>query len=738
MIITNNLLSSNAALNLGLVKDSRSKSFEKLSSGYRVNRASDDAAGLSISEKMRSQVRGLMRAAQNTQDGISLIETTDGATDQVANILQRMRELSIQALNTAVNTVDDRAKIQLEFDQLQSEMDRINDQTEFNKKPVFNHYEKDHYVTKGNINWIQDQVHSIDNYNNSMTIKYKTEPDVDESGAPIVSPEKEVTIKVPNGTYTTQQLVDEIDDVVAKLGLDPEKISLEYSDRGTCNLVLENAAQITDMSGGLTYLFHDEYAGSEVGSLIGTTIFEPGTKGLQIYNGHNDYMEFTIQYMNGTPSKHMSIDIPTSPKSFYTREEMIDFLNTKLAGTGVSALEYGDKSIMLGSDKAIVTGLRGNMFEIDDPSVPGTIVATSVFYDNTKYGRTTVEPAVFNGGAVVSTSGKITIGDDNNLLRIRVNDKTGEYKDVQLQNGSYYPGNMINELNRAFNAAGVPVKAAPLDNQTTVRMTNGDTIYLTGFKLTTNDKGKDTSIEFDTTSKAYQTLFTDRSYLNQGKEISEQSTNYNLYKYSFIGGKDFNDAANLPLVINNSNNSMTLKLYETPISGTSSQKNYTINIANGTYDTKESILAAFSQGLSSAGLGEKVTASFTAAGKLQLQPSMTDKTVGAKNQSITISIPSSAAYRSLFIGSEDVPNENESVLSNSSTTPELIISERTMPDNPKGLRYRFNIGGETRYVDFPEASYDKASFIARLNSELAGSRHNNIQKLKCRYNCRFN
>jgi flagellin len=116
---------------LGTVQTGLSKSTEKLSSGYRINRAGDDAAGLSISEKMRSQIRGLNKASDNAEDGISLIQTAEGALNETHSILQRMNELATQAANDT-NTTTDRTAIQAEITQLASEIDRIKETTQFN------------------------------------------------------------------------------------------------------------------------------------------------------------------------------------------------------------------------------------------------------------------------------------------------------------------------------------------------------------------------------------------------------------------------------------------------------------------------------------------------------------------------------------------------------------------------------------------------------------------------------
>ena len=131
MIVQHNMSAMNANRMLGVTSSSLSKSTEKLSSGYRINRAADDAAGLSISEKMRSQIRGLNKASSNAQDGISLIQTAEGALNESHSILQRMRELSVQASN-GTETDDDREAVQKEISQLQDELTRISSTTEFN------------------------------------------------------------------------------------------------------------------------------------------------------------------------------------------------------------------------------------------------------------------------------------------------------------------------------------------------------------------------------------------------------------------------------------------------------------------------------------------------------------------------------------------------------------------------------------------------------------------------------
>jgi len=132
MVVQHNLTAMNSNRMLGITQSSQAKSTEKLSSGYKINRAADDAAGLSISEKMRKQIRGLTQASANAQDGISAVQTAEGALTEVHDMLQRMNELAVKAANGTMST-DDRNYIQAEVDQLVNEIDRVATTTKFNE-----------------------------------------------------------------------------------------------------------------------------------------------------------------------------------------------------------------------------------------------------------------------------------------------------------------------------------------------------------------------------------------------------------------------------------------------------------------------------------------------------------------------------------------------------------------------------------------------------------------------------
>ena len=163
MRINNNMMAANSHRSLGINAAEMGKSTEKLSSGLRINRAGDDAAGLAISEKMRGQIRGLNMASKNAQDGISLIQTAEGALTESHAILQRMRELSVQSANDT-NTDSDRKELQNEVKQLVSELDRIGNTTEFNTKKLLD----------GSAVGVREEIKGAAKVNNNSSVRFNS------------------------------------------------------------------------------------------------------------------------------------------------------------------------------------------------------------------------------------------------------------------------------------------------------------------------------------------------------------------------------------------------------------------------------------------------------------------------------------------------------------------------------------------------------------------------------------
>jgi len=157
MVVQHNMTAANANRMLGITTGELAKSTEKLSSGYKVNRAADDASGLSISEKMRKQIKGLTQASANAQDGISMVQTAEGALTEVHDMLQRMNELSVKASNGTLSSAD-RGNIQDELNQLVSEIDRVSTTTKFNELYLLSGTSQDGSATTGTVLGVSLQV----------------------------------------------------------------------------------------------------------------------------------------------------------------------------------------------------------------------------------------------------------------------------------------------------------------------------------------------------------------------------------------------------------------------------------------------------------------------------------------------------------------------------------------------------------------------------------------------------
>lgn len=489
-IVAHNLYAMNAQRQFGINSQAKYKSTEKLSSGYKINRAADDAAGLAISEKMRKQIRGLRQGTENAQDGISWVQIGDGALDEVHDMLHRMTQLTVKSLN-GTNSDSDRAAMQAEFDQIQSEIDRVTKTTEFNTMNIFNEHKETYDQYKGNRIWDQAQTHQIvEGYNNSMTITYKMLTN-DEP--------KSFSISVPAGKYTTSELIDEIDSALEANDMELAGFNLEYSANGKCNLNYEDGVSIESISGGLTYLLHDMSYGGSMGALIGTTIFSD-TSELHITK-YNNEMSFDIQDEDGNVS---SASITLAEDRWYTRDQLIDEINKQLKAqipdTTIKAEKFG-QSIKLGSDDCIITGFTGDMFKIEEIKP----IYTSVFYDNIKYGDVTLSNGTFTGGAVLVRSdkdveyNKFVINSSNNTLVFQPNeDETATT--ITIPSGNYTASEMADKLNELFSANNLKLTAASYSNGS-----------FDGLKITSKEKSTESKVGAMGGS-AFNTLFVNRNY----------------------------------------------------------------------------------------------------------------------------------------------------------------------------------------------------------------------------------
>ena len=234
MVVQHNITAMNSNRQLGITTGVQAKSSEKLSSGYKINRAADDAAGLAISEKMRRQVRGLTQASANAQDGISAAQTAEGALNEVHDMLQRMNELAVKAANDTL-TSDDRSYIQSEISALSSEITRTAEATEFNNQ----------YLLNGTFTGKKLQVGSETNENNEIEINIESI----SAGTLGVAAKEKTDSTAPAGDETDQ--ISVMSHSLAKAAIDSVKdalvkVSKQRSDLGALQNRLEHTIKNLD------------------------------------------------------------------------------------------------------------------------------------------------------------------------------------------------------------------------------------------------------------------------------------------------------------------------------------------------------------------------------------------------------------------------------------------------------------------------------------------------------------
>ena len=267
MVVQHNMQAMNANRMLNVTTSQQSKATEKLSSGYKINRAADDAAGLSISEKMRKQIKGLDQASSNAQDGVSAVQTAEGALTEVHSMLQRMNELATQAAN-GTNSKSDRDSIQDEIDQLTTEIDRVSETTKFNET----------YLLKGNG---EKQTKVLNGHD--AGINYKSFVDGETKATMTVTLKAGTSVKVAGKTYNiTEGTADTAADslktlkktVAAKGANDSVKINgTTYTGKTVKDPVDQTTSVVFDAGTGTTY------TGAELAALIkdGDVVNHDGT-----------------------------------------------------------------------------------------------------------------------------------------------------------------------------------------------------------------------------------------------------------------------------------------------------------------------------------------------------------------------------------------------------------------------------------------------------------------------------
>ncbi len=425
------------------------KSLAKLSSGYTVNSAADDAASLAVSEKLRAISMGLDQGVRNIGDGINYSRTVEGCSQEINNMLHRLKELAVQSCNGTYDDEIDRAAMDLEYQQLLEEIGNITDNSDFNGLPLFEKHLESYGLTEGNV--VHNKPVVITGFNDTLRIGYTIDDE-----------EKEYIINIPHGKYPVDELADLIDTTLYN---DVPNLIIGVNKDHQLTLQSE-PGRLKYISGSASSLFYDTTIGSAEGYLLGTTVFKTDTARLTISTGDNDVINFRLGNNDDTM---YSIKLDAKNPG-YTYSELIDQINSKLKDIGLenevrAVADYnddGERVVGLASEKTI-TGLAGNFIKIDS--------ITSPIYDISYYGKTNNTASVFTGVKTVQNNLKV-VRDKNDFFNLDIsyydndgNTVTKKVKVNLLDDGENtktyaFPSDIISRINDQLSDAGVPITAS--------------------------------------------------------------------------------------------------------------------------------------------------------------------------------------------------------------------------------------------------------------------------------------
>ncbi|MGN1339430.1 MAG: flagellin [Oscillospiraceae bacterium] len=448
----------------------------RLSSGYRINSAADDAAGLAISEKLRAIDRGLRQGMRNINDGISYIDTVDGAAQEMNNMLHRMKEIAVEAANGIYDDRIDRGALDAEYQQLIDEIEQMTDTAEFNGIPLFERHYPEYERDDGSV--VHEEPITIDGSNDTLVLGYT-----------INGEKKEYTIEIPRGDYTVEELADVID-----TGLFGSNDALIIGVNDLKQLTMQcEGGKLDYISGNASSLFYDTVIGSADGYLLGVTTFYNDTSApLEIISGKNDVIAFRLGNEDDT------IYSITLDPGEYLRPALVQAINEKLDAAGlpckVEAVmqdnDDGKKIIGLKSEKTM-TGLTGNFLMIDGGRKP----IHSPIYDICCYSTLVNSEATLIGTKSVTAGVEIERGrNDYFVLDAGWYNSDGTPETRKLHIDLLDPGEnlrtyangsqLVDRISEQLEALGCPIE---------VELTAGG-----GLQFTTLQYGKECKIKLDT------------------------------------------------------------------------------------------------------------------------------------------------------------------------------------------------------------------------------------------------
>lgn len=716
MVIQNNIASMYGDRMLKNTNYKLNKSAQKLSSGYRINSAADNAAGLAISEKMRGQIRGLNRAKDNVDEGIHFVETVDGVMGEVTSMVHRMQELTVQALNDT-NTEEDKLHIQQEIDQLSQEINRMANQSECNTMKVFERHEPTYSSFKGVKTWSIDALHTVIDPNNTLEVALSEQYDPSE-----------VRVTIPDGTYTTLELTEQIEEQLREQQPEETRFVFEYAPDSVCNLTFEGGTEIEKVQGALAYLFYDITSANDVGNLIGTTQIVAGAP-LMIVAGQNDELKFTVDDMNGN-TYSVGLTLAEGP---YTKEDLIDALNKEFEAQGntdLVAKEHGADGVMVSAGASLITGLKGNMFRIEKSS---ETIYNSAFYDNAMYGEKAVKQAKVTGEAYYNTSlcSKISITQDNNKLSFRLKGETN-YTTITIPEGRYTVYDLYSTLSRKLSAD--QKKTWNFSYTSSYRYVNNCYGYYNSLILMANGEASNYEIEFDTSTpvedSTYKSLFVD-TYMNvrdgSGNLLTAQLIDGSDTYYR--SGRVYTAGQKVELTAQNGTFQVSCS-YVDPVDAITKSANTTIELGSQTYADVNELVNDINASLAlNLTLKDRVKAQYnTANSRLEFVP----VTKGDLNvKSISCSPKDSTTYTELFnqnglsyysggyysVG-KDVAGQGNTrpvqasfTLNYSLTTSDTVIND----SNDTLILY---VDGKKNTVKLTHGTYSQSAFVSELNRQV--------------------
>lgn len=444
-------------------EDKNKELLAKLSSGKSINNAADNAAGLTISESMRAQIRGLNQASRNVQDTKSMLQTSDGGLETATNVLQRLRDLSVMTINDTL-TDQDRAYADLELQEAKAELNRICKNTEFNTQKTYEEHFPVYETIEGNA-VIKPPVVVEAGYNDLLKLW------VDG---------KEEEIYLDEGEYEVDDFLYMMDE---KLLDADENIILSLTKDNTLNLSAEGYHEMR-ISGGAGSFIYEYHLGRGPGTVYGSSDLSGE---LHIIAGSNDVFKFNVG------NNPYSVNFPPTPGGWsgtgYTSDQIVEMMNTQLKAQGANVKVYmHGNNIALDPGYQTIDGFSGNMIKIDG--------ITSILYDNAKYGMVSKSQG-FTLGRVNLFSGTTITAGVNDTIEFKldgVNDCV-----ITLAAKTYNNiGEIIDEIN------------ARLTDPPSINAYANFTSYGVGnemLRLNSNAFGTGSQVSIDTNSSAYNTLF---------------------------------------------------------------------------------------------------------------------------------------------------------------------------------------------------------------------------------------